>query len=236
VQRIPDPRHPNSPLVEVVCEIRFPGETVIECRRHKIQDQIRAEYPNLLVPAVRPGAHVGLDPYRFEREDGSAGVMVALNRFGYYSREYPGFDAFRIECLRIMGLFATVFPVKKLNRVGLRHINIIPFARENGFIPIEDFFVLGDKLLEVLPNRFGAFNIAFVLPIEDGTITTRIESINKDVTKQEALLLDFDFAKTGELFLSRMDDYLDKAHEKSASLFRQLTTQRYRGYICGEEL
>jgi uncharacterized protein (TIGR04255 family) len=236
VKEVPDPCHPNSPLVEVVFQIRFPGETVIECKRHEIQDKIRDDYPNLLVPPVHEGAHIALEPYSFEKEDQSSGLMVALNSFAYYCREYPGFEAFESECLRLLDMLGSIVPLKKLNRVGLRHINLIPFVKEDGRIPIDNYFVLGEKLLALFPGGFNAFNMAFVLPLEGAAITTRIESVRKSGGEQEALLLDFDFAKTEGLDFSRIPVYLTEAHERSAELFRDLTTQVFRDYIKGDDI
>lgn len=235
MHKIPDDRHPNSPLAEVVFEIGFPGETAIECRRHEIQDRLRDSYPNLIVPAVQPGMLLGYEPYRFEKGDSSAGVILSLNRFGHYSRAYPGFKVFGAECLKLIQLFSAVIPVKTLTVVGLRHINIIPFVREDGLIPFEYFFVLGEKLLELLPSKFENLSMTFVFPMEGSKITTHIESIINNQMGQEAILLDFYYAKVGELDLSECQNCLDEAHTQSASLFNQLITQNYRDYITGEE-
>ncbi|MDQ7783583.1 MAG: TIGR04255 family protein [Desulfomonilaceae bacterium] len=236
MSKVPDERHPNSPLVEVVFEVRFPGETVIESRRHEIQEIVRAEFPNLLVPRVEAGMAVSLEPFRFEKQDGSAGVMVSINRFGYYCRAYPGFDRFSAECLRVMDLLGSIVPIRRLNRIGLRHINIIPFLREDDLVPFSYFFELGDKMLESLPGGIENISMAFALSGGGGKITTRIESITRTDGSQEAFLLDFDYAKEGELTFGQVRDYLKEAHDRSADLFHRLITPNYRDYIKGEEI
>ncbi|AFM26264.1 TIGR04255 family protein [Desulfomonile tiedjei] len=233
---IPDNRHPNSPLIEVVFEIRFPGETAIECKRSEIQDCIRDIYPNLLVPKIQDGMAYALEPYRFEKSDASAGVMVSLNRFGYFSRAYPGFEDFKKEYLRLLGLFGSIIKLNELNRVGLRHVNIIPFVRENRLLPLEHFFVFCKEMMNLFPGRFENFSTAFVLPAGKGKITTRIESVMRTDGGQEAFLLDFDYAKSeGDLEFDRIEEYLDEAHTESALLFHTLITENYRAYIKGEE-
>jgi len=240
VEPVPDLRHPNSPLVEVVFEIRFPGDTAIECRRHEIQALVRDSYPKLWVPKVESGMALALEPYRFEKDDASAGIMVSLNRFGYFARAYPGFEAFRQECLRLIELFCSIVPVGKLTRVGLRHVNIIPFVRTNGLLPLEDVFVLGQEVERLFPGRFENFSTAFVSPVDGGKITTRIDSIIRMDQGQEALILDFDYAKevtpSQELHASEIEQYLDVAHDESARLFHMLITSSYRDYIKGEEV
>ncbi len=235
MRQVPDERHPNSPLAEVVFEFTFPAETAIECRRHEIQDKLRGEYPNLIVPVVQPGMLLAYEPYRFEKADGSAGVILSLNRFGHYSRAYPGFDVFRAECVNLVELFRSIIPVKTLNGVGLRHINIIPFVREEGLVPLEYFFALGENLWGLLPGKFESLFMTFVVPTEGAKMTTHIESITNNQTGQEAILLDFYHANVGELDLSGVQDYLNKAHDQSADLFNALITENYQNYIKGDE-
>ncbi len=41
--------YPNSPLVEVVFEVRFPGEPGVECNRDIFYEKIRGDFSNVLV-------------------------------------------------------------------------------------------------------------------------------------------------------------------------------------------
>ena len=230
-----DIRHPNSPLEEVVFEIRFPGETAIECRRHEFQAMIRDTYPRLLVPESKLEAPIALEPYRFAKDDESAGVMLGLNRLGHYTKGYQGFPFFKAECLRLIEIFQSLFSVDTLTRIGLRYVNIMPFVRERGFIPVEKYFDLAAKMLELLPNRFEDFSTAFVIPVERGKITIRIERVMEKGGTEEAMLLDFDYEEQEDLLMAQVDQYLDRAHERSKSLFRQLLTDSYRSYMEGED-
>jgi uncharacterized protein (TIGR04255 family) len=221
--------------VEVVFEIRFPGETAIEGRRYELQNRIRNEFPKLLVPQAAGGSPPALEPYRFESHDSGAGVMASLDRFAYYSRTYQGFESFRNESLGLIEIFFDLFPISKLTRIGLRHVNIIPFVREDGLVPLDEFIVLGRNLLGMFPEGFRNFSTAFVTPIEKGTITTRIDQILKEDSMQEAILLDFDYAKTENLAPDQVEHCLDEAHECSKELFRKLITKEYHDFIEGKE-
>ncbi|MGO8880649.1 MAG: TIGR04255 family protein [Desulfomonilaceae bacterium] len=233
---ISDSRHPNSPLVEVVFEIRFPGETAIECKRHEIQRKIRSEYPNLLVPPARDGTHLALEPYQFVREDNLAGVMTALNRFSYFSRAYPGFNSFKKECLRLLSIFNEVIKLELLNRVGLRHINIVPFTRENKFLPLKHFFKFTEPLEGFFETQFEQFTNHVVFPSASGTITVHIEVIKTVNSNQEAFLIDIDYAKVDDLKFDDIEDYLDEAHNKSSDRFNSIITSKYFEYIRGKEI
>jgi len=226
-------RHPNSPLKEVIFEVRFPGETIIEGRRYDIQEKLRHDYPNLLLPIIPDGESPALAPYRFEKQDQTAGVMVAVNRFAYYCRNYLGYDSFRIECLKLASTFFQTYNVQVINRLGLRHINIIPFVRESGLVPLDQIFVVGEKLKEIFVDGFQNLELAFASPVNNGVITTRIDQILKEDGGQEAFLLDFDYGRTLSLDISTIDQLLDEAHEQSVKIFTKIITASYHNFIEG---
>jgi uncharacterized protein (TIGR04255 family) len=228
-------RHPNSPLVEVVFEIRFPGETAVECLRHVIQERIRGDFPSLFVPNAQQGMATALQPYRFEKADGSAGVMAALNSFSYFARNYDGFELFRKEALRLMKLLVKTVPVREITRVGLRHVNIIPFVRKGESIPVESVFFFGEKVAELLSRPFENFSAAFTVPIGAGKMTARIEALSRKDGGQEAFLLDLDYFRTEGLRISALGQYLEEAHEESNLLFLKIISQSYHDYIEGLE-
>jgi hypothetical protein len=77
----------NQPLTEVAFELRFFGEPIVESRRHEFYEEIRGNYPLVFVPPMKEGVHTSLQPYRFTREDGTAGTTLALNSVGYFQTE-----------------------------------------------------------------------------------------------------------------------------------------------------
>ncbi|MBE9570181.1 MAG: TIGR04255 family protein [Proteobacteria bacterium] len=228
--------YPNSPLVEVVCEIRFPGELVVECRRDEFYEKTRNKYPTILVPRAGDGAANSLTPYRFENDARTAGIMLALDRFSFYEKDYSGHKQFIKEFSRLAKLLVETFPLRGLNRVGWRYINIIPFNREDGIVPLQRFVSIGVSLPEGVSKQFENLSIVFMSKVPDGTITTRIESMIKPDDQQEALLLDFDFTITEKLVLSRISSYVRKAHEQTRALFENLITDDYRQYLRGETI
>ncbi|GAG28299.1 unnamed protein product, partial [marine sediment metagenome] len=75
--------YPNSPLAEVVFEIRFPGEPAVECRRDDFFALVRQDFPKVWVPNIEAGQAVALQSYHFKSEDDKETLMVAINRFAY---------------------------------------------------------------------------------------------------------------------------------------------------------
>ena len=226
--------YPNSPLVEVVSEIRFPGELAIECRRNDFFDRIRNEYPKILIPQSGNKPITSLTPYCFENESQTAGIMMAIDRFSFFDRDYAGHKRFIKEFVRLAKILGEIYSIKKLNRLGWRYINVIPFNREDEIIPIQRFINFGFKLPEGISNKFTNLSVVFMSKVQDGTVTTRIESIIRSEDQQEALLMDFDFAMTEGITLSRINSCVNKAHKQTRNLFEKLITDDYREYLRGE--
>jgi len=224
----------NAPLIETVFEIRFPGEPAIECNRDKFYEKIRDIYSKVLVPKSFEGRAMALEPYRFEQNDGTNGIMLSINKMAIYCKKYEGFKLFKKEVMRILSIFEELFKIQKLNRTGLRYINIIPFTRERNIIPIKNYLNIKIELPKSISTDFKNLNIIFVSQTKGGSITTRIEpAISQDRT-QEAIILDFDYAKEGELNFSWIDKYLDESHQHTKYLFEELIAENYKKVMRGE--
>lgn len=238
---ITDEVYPNQPLVEVVFEIRFPGEVRVECERHLFWEKIREDYPNVLVPHPNPEKPIALMPYKFTSVDGSMTVMVSMISLALSANIYPGYKEFSKKILKIYKVFKNVFPIKKINRIGWRYINVIPFVRENGSIPLPRFLNVGFKLPETIPDLFKNLNLVFESEYQDGSIITHLQVLQKTAERGvagEALLLDIDYGKipTDEQDLKFEDvpKYLDEAHSKTRKLFEEFITDEYRQYLRGD--
>ena len=228
--------YPNSSLVEVVCEIRFSAELAIECKRNEFFDKIRDTYPNILLPQSIGIQTNPVTAYRFENESQTAGITLALNRFSFYEKDYSGHKKFIKEFTRLANTLIATYPLRDLQRLGWRYINIIPFSREDGIVPLNRFVAAGIKVPEGISDQFENLGIVFVSRVSDGAITTRIESILRSNDQQEALLLDFDFAMTEKLQASKIGTYVRKAHKQTRVLFESLITDEYRQYLREETI
>jgi len=228
--------YPNSPLVEVVCEIRFSAELAIECRRNEFFDKVRDKYPKILIPQSGGSQTTPITAYRFENESQKSGIILALNRFAFYEKDYSGHKRFINEFVRLAKILTETYPLRDLQRLGWRYINIIPYSREDGVVPLKRFVAAGIRVPEGISDQFENLGIVFVSRVTDGAITTRIESIIRSNDQQEALLLDFDFAMTEKLQTSKIRAYAKKAHEQTRTLFESLITDDYRQYLREETI
>lgn len=229
--------YPNSPLVEVIFEIRFPGEPAVECKRDLFFDLVRGEFSNILVPPTKKDGFAALEPYRFENKDRNAGIMLSLNRFSYYCRRYPGFTVFKKEVLKLIKEFRKAYPkINLLNRTGFRYVNIVPFTREEGVVPLDRFFNLKLHMPSTVPEKYSNISVGFISKTEKGSITTRLETLKAANQTGEAILLDLDYAKEEGLLIKNIEKYLDESHNYARQLFEDLITDRYRMFLRGETI
>jgi len=233
--------YPNQPLVDVVFEIRFPGEVRVECERHLFWEKIRDDYNKVLVPQQSPDKPLALMPYKFRREDDSMTVMVSLNSFAVSAAKYPGYQEFSKEILRVCELFGQTFNINEITRVGWRYINVIPFVREDGLIPLSRFLNLGFKVPDSVPEEFKKLNLLFESEYKGGSVITQLQTIQRSVAfgeQKEALLLDFDYGRVSTnddvLHFKNISTYLEEAHGKTRQLFEEFITDEYRQYLIGD--
>lgn len=229
-------KYPHSPLVEVVFEIRFPGEPAAECHRDEYYALIREEFPNVWVPNVEVGQAIALQPYHFKTTDQIETVMIALNRFAYAARRYAGFEEFGPRALNLAQRFCRCFKIEKLNRTGLRYINVIPFLRENGVIPWKRYFTVDLTLPATSAQDLLNVALAFESRSEAGVITTRIACGKSASEEREAFILDFDFAKTDSLPSSKLKQYMEESHAHTKKVFEGLVSNDYKAVMRGEVL
>jgi len=226
--------YPNSPLIEVVFEVRFKGLVAVECHRDAFYQEIRKEYPNVFVPKVDPNTPPALQSYRFEKEDKSAGIMTAINKIAYFSRKYLGYKKFRKETLRILGIFNEIFKLEDLTRTGWRYVNIIPYAREEDLIPLKRFLNLDLTLPLENSDCFKNIDVKLHIPIKSDLFSVIIKSLINVVNQQEALVLDLDYSKSKDLKYNKIGDYLKESHGFAREFFEKMIVEQYRKYLKGE--
>lgn len=224
----------NAPLTETVFEITFPGDPAVECKRDKFYNKIKDIYPTVYVPNAYEGKAPALSPYKFERTDKTYAVMTALNKVALSCAKYEGFSVFKKEAMRIFSIFGQLFKIKKLNRTGLRYINIIPITREKKVIPLQNYLNVKIDLPEQITTDFENLKMFFVTRTKGGDITTRIDTVVSKEKQEEAIMLDFDYAKDEHLTYDSIEQYIDESHEHTKYLFEKFITKEYKKVMKGE--
>jgi uncharacterized protein (TIGR04255 family) len=112
------------PLAEATAEIRFPGDARVEAWRGELQQQVRKDFPLLFVPFAKEGEAPALQHYRFQCEDSSMTLSLAVNSLAFSTRVYPGWAAFRARILGYWSLLNGAISPRRLTRIGLRYKNL----------------------------------------------------------------------------------------------------------------
>jgi uncharacterized protein (TIGR04255 family) len=238
-----DAVYPNQPLSDVACEVRFKGEMAVECQRSLFWDKIRDEYPDILVPHLQDGQAVALQHYKFRSLSGRT-VSVALNSLAFSEAKYSGHKVFIAEFMKLIRVFHETYPkISKITRVGWRYINVIPFAREDGLVPLRRFVTLNISFPDKAFQTTSALDLQWVGKCLDGEVRIRVAAVlKKDLgeeitSKQEALLLDIDFGNSREdIKWEQLETLINDARAKCRRIFEGTISDDYRKYLKGETL
>lgn len=111
------------PLIEATIEVRFHGDARVDAIRGNFQEAIVEEFPLLFVPEVTLGESPALVPYRFQNQDGTRTVALAINSLAYLTKQYPGWATFQRDFLGYWGEFTSRAQPRGIGRVGMRFVN-----------------------------------------------------------------------------------------------------------------
>jgi len=234
-----DDQYPYSPLTEVVCELRFPGEIAVESARELFWDQIRDTYPVIKVPHAQAGTAPATQHYRYCSEDGSRCVAVALNSLAMSVTRYTTHKPMLEEFERLHGLFRKCYPkLRRMNRVGWRYVNYITFVRDaQGNAPVSEFF--SAKVCaasSLVGSAVKSLNLKVESPTTEGLAVVLLATVHdaKDTT-HEAFSLDLDFAiETKDMDFADGLTKLAIAQQANRRVFESMICDRYRAYLRGE--
>lgn len=167
---------PNSPLIEVAFEVRFPNLFYINQKIGEFQLDIIDDFPKSSQVFTQPFIlgeknevisdkdNVNAIPsWRFENETGKTKIMVYSNKLNIISKEYKSYNHpsnknFRNLVTKILSIFAKTVPIKKFSRLGIRYIDHCPLERldnkyfRNYYNPI--FNIDKYKVEDIIDNLF----------------------------------------------------------------------------------
>jgi uncharacterized protein (TIGR04255 family) len=232
---------PNSPLVEVAFELRFPGAFEVYRALPDYQAFLGDEFPNLFVPRVSGGDAPALQPYRFASRDGTEMVSVAVNLFAYVSKTYTMFDAYFERLSYLMQGFFRPFRPRCFTRLGLRYVNSLP-KQDGALRQLHPWLQFGVSSVKAFDETLDAFSAAFVVKYPEGNLLVRIGHASADPVAQEdathhhlagAFSLDMDFSRTGEEDVDSVRDFLTQGHRVIDQVFFELLTPAGRKAMEG---
>ena len=231
-------RLPNSPLVEVAFEVRFPGSFEVPARLDAFQRELGDSFPKLMVPNVKDGEAPALKPFSFVSVDDTERINVALNLFAYVTTQYATFSEFRDRSLQLWRRFRSLLhEPRSLTRFGLRYVNSLPWVEDVRSARLHPWLNLG--LVPSDDRPVTQLQIDLVTRVDDDgaalrTSLSRVHEVSKvgasgarDVAA-EVLLLDFDYS-IKSIPLERVEGALESGHAViDTTFFGMLTDEGLR--------
>ncbi len=221
------------PLVEVVCQVRFPP--ILRISRDDpidFQEQLRHRFPQLQTeqdvqvqfplpgnPAA-PSAEFRPRLHRFISQDEQTTVSLTLNFYALSTHRYTHWRDFAADLQLVHNAVSQVYQPAYATRIGLRYINRLTFANTQ---------------TEHIDALFGLLKPALTAPLRDDVwqnaaqMVTQLAFVDHDtqlnlhvVYEQSgpALTLDFDYFENGKLSLDGLIERCDQYHAVIYDAFR----------------
>jgi uncharacterized protein (TIGR04255 family) len=219
----------NAPLIEVVFELRFPGNFAVYAGLDRFQQTLGEEFPSLLVPKVQAGEALALKPFQWQSEDGSRSINVALNLFSFMSKQYGVFGEFQSEFRKYADSFFGIYSPKKFTRLGLRFINLFP-QLDSTVSALHPWLDLGMRTPVSPKGTVREVQGSMVVEVPPAllrmTFGKAIQNSPRPGTPfaglAEGFVLDFDFYREGSIPMDEMLPFLETGHEIIESWFFSL--------------
>lgn len=234
----------KSPLIEVICQLRFPTILKIENQApYEFQELIRTDYPNYSVKEERQSAPPNGQPastknHQFISLDGGWKVNLTKDFVSLSSHRYTRWEDFAKRLDRILADLIGVYHPACFTRIGLRYINAFNprlLGLEN--TPWRELIApgyLGLMADEDAPeNAFNKNeqNVNLALPgasrcnIKCGKgMLRKVDNKTRAVAEEPVYMLDIDVYMEGNNELSHIAPSLTIVHSNADSIFRGAIT------------
>lgn len=239
----------RSPLVEVICQLRFPAILSIGTQEPaQFQEMIRHDFPRYQARQERPAPRVtglgGPNPtleqqapitnYHFISEDGRWKLNLTQNFISLSTLAYPRWEEFARRLDKPLAAFIDLYKPDFFERIGLRYVNAVSRQR----LGLTD--QLWDDLIQ--SPYLGILGEPDVDEKEVGKCTVDIESKLADDCRlkvhagpgllgaagkkdpEPKFILDQDLSATGKITAEQIPAKLDQLHQYAGGLFHGAIT------------
>jgi len=243
----------NNPLVEVICQFRFP--TILRIREGPhadFQDMIRKDYPGYseqepsigvppqvtkemaaIIGQMNIPIPLGLIIHRFSTKDSQRFISLRDEFMALAETKYEKWELFREEIVKVESALKRVYEPAFYSRVGLRYRDIIS-RRRLGLTNVEwqDLLKthiiaeLGDKEVSGAISRIQTRAIIKIPEIPDGQIALTHGLITPNGSDEECYLIDADFSVERKEGIDEPFEILGRFNRLAGQLFRWAITER----------
>lgn len=246
----------HTPLVEVICQLRFPTILRIESGvPADFQDRLRTMYPlfrRVSGPAL-PDLPVEVSrmlgvmatkqvSYVFETEDLGHSVSLSPDSLSLTSRSYERWEAFSARLQPALDALVEVYRPAFFTRIGLRYQNAI--VRSGLGVSGEPWSeLISPSAIGPLSHTFGGARIEEAHSVlrartADGSDGFLLQSgIGLDEgTKEEVYVIDVDLYTDKKVEVSDVSSYLARFNYRAGRAFRWCISDKLHGLLQPSEL
>ena len=217
----------RSPLVEVICQLRFP--TILSIGANEpaaFQEAIRKDFPKYMTrqeqlppKVVKKGNATALEPqkpitnYHFISEDGRWKINLTQNFIALSTLSYQRWEDFAIRLDQALAQFIQIYQPAYFERIGLRYVNAV----SRKALDLEDQLCA----LDVETPLVGGYRMK--LHAGPGLVGANNPQ-NANQPKEARFILDGDFSAAGQINADAVPEKLEKMHRFAVCLFRGAVT------------
>lgn len=229
----PDVQLGNSPLVEVVCQVKFPAILRIASKEPSdFQDRIRDQFPNFeqeVGVLFRPlgsqkddALEVPIKTYRFRTIDRQSAISLSSDFYALSTTRYTHWNEFTEKLNLVHEAVMQVYKPAYAVRIGLRYINRITSTNTKVNTLTELFTVLRPELTAHARNEVwgDAAEMNSRLLLKDAAASLTLNTAYGSEGGEPVFILDFDYFEEGELPLNDLIERSSRYHEVIYRAFR----------------
>ena len=238
----------RSPLVEVICQLRFP--TILSIGANEpaaFQEAIRRDFPQyaarqeqLPPKVVKKGNATALEPqkpitnYHFISEDGRWKINLTQNFIALSTLTYQRWEDFAIRLDQALAQFIQIYQPAYFERIGLRYVNAVSRQRLglegqlwDDLIQSQYIGILGEP--DVEESEIAKCSLEVDTPLVGGyrmKLRTGPGLVGGGKTDKEVkFVLDADFSTAGKMTAEAVPEKLERMHRFAVCFFQGAITK-----------
>lgn len=229
----------NGPLIETICQIRFPRILSIEeGAPARFQELIRKSYPGYTVQKENAGkgtaAETTVNNHAFISADGKWKINLTSSFFALSTKGYVSWENFARKFDLPFAEFIKIYEPSFFERVGLRYVNGI--SKERLGLESDSWSELVDPAyLGVLASgEIAEQSVAMMQTVTElmlpgpckAHITAGPGQLKMGGVQERRFILDIDVSSVGQVPIANCAGVLDNLHNYAGKLFRGALTER----------
>jgi uncharacterized protein (TIGR04255 family) len=231
----PDVALENSPLIEVICQVKFP--LILRIGKEdpsEFQDRVRGRFPELEVehgflmripgPASvgTPSAELQPKIFRFRTPDRQTAISLAVDFYALSTNRYSHWKDFAADLGLAQAAIQQVYQPAYATRLGLRFVNRFTQANTGYATMSQVLNLLRPELTAQLSSEAWSEPVSLLsqLVLSDGEAKLTLRTGYGEEQGEAFFLLDLDYYEEGRLTLDSLIERCTHYHEVIYDAFR----------------